>query len=249
MPSFADRRQNIEMIELWQYMRYNGIRGNPCVGFLINIATGRQSINMGMTRVFYMVKKNQLTSEKIRKMMSEASDNPYYTVFYQDTIDWLPVFDEFYCEGQYHADREFMESLEAAFGSPVIALSTFDSDVAFVSVCKSGELHRYVQASMSLLEEFGFEEYEPAIPAKLEDYVDGEALQEIWNKKYVLAEERLEDLTQLLNTFLVFEENFVDEDVEMIYCEWLLVPVFFKNSRGKININETEKCADCRKGY
>ena len=40
--------------------------------------------------------------------MLEASDYPCYTVFYQETIDWLPVFDGYYCEGQYNADQEFM---------------------------------------------------------------------------------------------------------------------------------------------
>lgn len=50
---------------------------------------------MGMTRVFYMVKKNQLTSEKICERMSEVSDPLYYTVFCQKTIDWCPAFDEY----------------------------------------------------------------------------------------------------------------------------------------------------------
>lgn len=174
---------------------------------------------MGMTRVFYIVKKNQLTPEKIREKMSEASDYPYYTVFYQKTMDWLPVFDEYYCEGQYNADQEFMESLEELFGSPVIALSTFDSDAAFVSVYENGELHRYVRASKSILEEFGFEEYEPVIPTKLENYVDGKELQKIWDQKYVFAEDLLRDLAQLLNTFLIFDENDAEEDVETICCE------------------------------
>ena len=174
---------------------------------------------MGMTRVFYIVKKNQLTSEKIREKMLEASDYPCYTVFYQETIDWLPVFDEYYCEGQYNADQEFMESLEGAFDSPVIALSTFDSDVAFVSICENGELHRYVKASKCILEEFGFEEYEPVIPTKLEKYVDGKVLQKMWGERYIFAEELLQNLAQLLNTFLVFDENDVGEDIEMIYCQ------------------------------
>ena len=173
---------------------------------------------MGMTKVFYMVKKNQLTSEKIREKLLGASalGNLSYTVFYQETKDWLAVFEEWYCEGQYNADKEFMVSLEELFGSPVIALSTFDSDVAFVSICENRELHRYVWADEYILEEFGFEEYEPLIPTELENYVDGNELRKIWSEKYVFAEDLLREMAQLLNAFLVFDQNDVEEDIEVI---------------------------------
>lgn len=176
---------------------------------------------MGMTKVFYIVKKNQLTSEKIREKLSAASalDDLYYTVFYQETKDWFPVFDEYCCEGRYNADEAFMVSLEKTFGSTVIALSTFDSDAAFFSICENGVLHRYVWADEGMLEEFGFEEYVPAIPTELESYVEGEALQKIWGEHYVLAEDFLRDIAQLLNAFLVFDENDVEDDIEIIDCE------------------------------
>ena len=177
---------------------------------------------MGMTKVFYIVKKNQLTSEKIHEKLLGASvlGDPSYTVFYQETIDWLPVFDPYYCEGQYNADEEFMVSLEDLFGSPVIALATFDSDVAFVSICENGDLHRYIYADEVTLEEFGFEEYEPVIPTELEKYVDGKELQRIWSEKYVPAEDVLQNIAQLLNTFLVSDENDIGEDVEVIEDIW-----------------------------
>lgn len=173
---------------------------------------------MGMTRVFYMVKKNQLTSEKIHEKLSGASVSGKlsYTVFYQETIEWLPVLDEWYCEGRYNADKEFMVSLEELFGSHVIALSTFDSDVAFVSICENGKLNCYTSADEDMLEEFGFEEYEPVVPVKLEKYVDGKELQKIWSEHYTFAEDRLQDIAQLLNTFLVFDENDLEEDIEII---------------------------------
>ena len=94
-------------------------------------------------------------------MGASASAYQFYTVIYQETIDWLPVFDPDYCEGQYNADEEFMISLEDLFDSPVIALATFDRDVAFVSICENGVLHRYIYADEVTLEEFGFEEYTP----------------------------------------------------------------------------------------
>ena len=176
---------------------------------------------MGMTKVFYIVKKNQLTSEKIREKLSDASalDDLYYTVFYQETKDWFSVFDEYCCEGRYNADEAFMVSLEKTFGSTVIALSTFDSDAAFFSICENGVLHRYVWADKGMLEEFGFEEYVPAIPTELESYVEGEALQKIRGEHYVLAEDFLRDIAQLLNAFLVFDENDVEDDIEIIDCE------------------------------
>lgn len=177
--------------------------------------------DMGMTKVFYIVKKNQFTSEKIREKLSKASalDDLYYTVFYQETKDWFQVFDEYCCEGRYNADEAFMVSLEKTFGSMVIALSTFDSDAAFFSICENGELHRYVWADKLMLEEFGFEEYEPAMPTELENYVDGKALQKIWDAHYVLAEDFLRDIAQLLNAFLIFDENDVEEETEIIDSE------------------------------
>ena len=177
---------------------------------------------MGMTKVFYMVKKNQLTSEKIREKLHGASalGVPSYTVFYQETIDWLPVFAPYYCEGQYNADEEFIVSLEDLFGSPVIALAVFDSDVAFVSICKNGGIQRYIYADEATLEEFGFEEYTPAIPAELENYVDGKKLRRIWSEKYVFAEDCLQNIAQLLNTFLVSDENDIGKDVEVIEDIW-----------------------------
>lgn len=173
---------------------------------------------MGMTRVFYMVKKNQLTPEKIRGRLSEASasDTMAYTIFFQETKDWFSVFSEWICEGQYEADLRLMDSLEKLFGSPVIALATFDSDIAFVSVCENGKLCRYVRANETLLEEYGFEEYESAVPAELEKYVGGKELQELWERKYVFEEDRLQDLAQMLNAFLVFDDNDVEEGVEII---------------------------------
>lgn len=185
---------------------------------------------MGMTKVFYMVKKNQLTSEKIHEKMLGASalGVPSYTVFYKETIDWLPVFDPYHCEGQYNADEEFMVSLEDSFGSPVIALAVFDSDVAFVSICENGGIHRYIYADEATLEEFGFEEYAHVIPVELENYVDGKELQRIWSEKYVFAEDLLQNMarllntflviTQLLNTFLTFDEDDIGEDTEIINC-------------------------------
>ena len=173
---------------------------------------------MGMTKVFYIVKKNQLTSEEIHEKLLGASalSDQSFTVFYQETIDWLPVFDPYYCEGQYNADEEFMVSLEDLFGSPVIALAAFDSDVAFVSICENGDMHRYIHADEVTLEEFGFEEYAPIVPAELEKYVDGKELKRIWDDKYVFAEDLLQNITQLLNTFLVFYEDDIGEDVEII---------------------------------
>ncbi len=173
---------------------------------------------MGMTRVFYMVKKNQLTSEIIHEKLSGASVSGKlsYTVFYQATIDWLPVFDKWYCEGRYDADKEFMVSLEELFDSPVIALSTFDSDVAFASICANGKLHCYTCADKDMLEEFGFEEYEPVVPVELEKYVDWKELQKIWEGHYTFAEDQLQNIAQLLNTFLVFDENDLEEDIETI---------------------------------
>ena len=177
---------------------------------------------MGMTKVFYIVKKNQLTSEKIHEKLLGASASAYqsYTVFYQETIDWLPVFDPDYCEGQYNADEDFMISLEDLFGSPVIALATFDSDVAFVTICENGALHRYIYADEVTLEEFGFEEYTPIIPVELEKYVDGKELQRIWGEKYVFAEDVLQNIAQLLNTFLIFDENDIEEGIEVIDDLW-----------------------------
>lgn len=176
---------------------------------------------MGMTKVFYLVKKNQLTSEKIREKLSHTStvDDLYYTVFYQEAKDWFLVFDEYYCEGQYNADEAFMASLEKTFGSTVIALSTFDSDAAFFNICENGELYRYIRARDYMLEEFGFEEYEPAIPIELESYVDGGALQKIWDTHYVFAEDFLQDIAQLLNAFLIFDKNDIEEDIDIIDCE------------------------------
>ena len=109
-----------------------------------------------------------------------------------------------------------MVLLEEMFGSPVIALAVFDSDAAFVSVYANGELYRYVHADEFMLEEFEFEEYEPTIPAELISYVDKEELQKIWSGDYIFAEDLLQDIAKLLNTFLVFDENEVEEDVEII---------------------------------
>lgn len=173
---------------------------------------------MGMTRVFYFVKKNQLTPEIIHEKLKGAFvlGNQSLAVFYQTNKDWLPVFDAYYCEGQYNANKEFMVSLEELFGSPVIALAVFDSDVAFVSIYESGELHCYVHADEFMLEEFGFEEYEPTIPVELRNYVDDEELQKIWDGEYIFAEDLLQEIARLLNTFLVFDENEAEEDVEVI---------------------------------
>lgn len=176
---------------------------------------------MGMTKVFYIVKRNQLTAEQIRERMSDVSalEGFYYTAFYQETKDWFSVFDEYYCEGQYAADEEFMASLEKTFASTVIALATFDSDAAFFYICENQEMHRYVRAYESMLEEFGFEEYEPAIPTELENYVDKEVLQKIWDGHYVSAEDFLQDIAQQLNAFLIFHRDYVEEGVEIIDCE------------------------------
>lgn len=176
---------------------------------------------MGMTRVFYFVKKNELTAEQIREKLLNASALAYpsYTVFYKDTVDWLPVFDANYCEGQYNVDEGFLTSLEETFGSPVIAFSTFDSDVAFVSIYENGELHRYIHADEFMLEEFGFEEYEPAIPAELVSYVDEKELQKMWNEEHVFAEDLIQDIARLLNTFLVFDENDIEEGIEIVYID------------------------------
>lgn len=173
---------------------------------------------MGMTRVFYMVKKNQLTSEKICEKLSEASASnaPAYTVFFQQSKDWFSVFNEWYCEGQCNADWQLMESLEKRFGSPVIALSTFDSDMAFVSVCENGKQCCYANADEAMLEDFGLTEYRTTVPAELEKYTDRTKLQELWNRKYLFEEDRLQDLAQLLNADLVFDENDVEEDMERI---------------------------------
>lgn len=176
---------------------------------------------MGMTKVFYIMEKKRLTSKQIREKLSRASapEDLYYTVFYQETKDWFSVFDEYYCDGRYNADEAFMVSLEKTFGSTVIALSTFDSDAAFFYICENGELHRYVWADEGMQEEFGFEEYEPVIPTELESYVDREALQKIWDEHYVFAEDFLQDIAQLLNAFLICDENDAEEDMEVIDCE------------------------------
>ena len=174
---------------------------------------------MGMTRVFYFVKKNELTAKQIREKLRSASALAYpsYSVFYKDTLDWLPVFDTNYCEGRYNADEGFLTSLEETFGSPVIALSSFDSDAVFVSIYENGELHRYIHADEFMLEEFGFEEYEPAIPAELESYVNAEELRKLWNEEHFFdAEDFIQDLVRLLNTFLAFDEDDAEEDVEII---------------------------------
>ena len=110
-------------------------------------------------------------------MGASASAYQSYTVIYQETIDWLPVFDPDYCEGQYNADEV-------------------------------------------TLEEFGFEEYTPVIPVELEKYVDGKALQRIWSEKYVFAEDVLQNIAQLLNTFLIFDENDIEEGIEVIDDLW-----------------------------
>lgn len=154
----------------------------------------------------------------IRKKLSEvsASGISSYTIFYQDTKDWFSVFNEWDCGGRYDADLQLMDSLGKIFGSSVIALATIDSDVALVSVLENGRACQYVCADESMREEFDLEEYEPAIPAELEKYVDRKELQELWSRKYVFEEDRLRDLAQLLNAFLIFDENDLEDGVEII---------------------------------
>ena len=176
---------------------------------------------MGMTRTFYLVKKNGLTLEDAENRMSKLvqMDRKSYTMFYSEKWDWISIFGTWLCEGAYNADDDFLRSLEETFGGDVIALSVFYRDVALVAMCRESTIYRYVNADAFMLEEFGFEEYEPSFPEGLERYgIPQEQLKALWQEKekFTFAEELLQELADLLHAKLVFSEDDEPEDAERI---------------------------------
>ena len=176
---------------------------------------------MGMTKVFYLVKKNELTLEDAESRMSKLAqmERQSYTMFYGEKWDWISVFETWLCEGAYNTDDDFLHSLEENFSGDAIALSVFDSDVAFVAMCQEGRIYRHVNADAFMLEEFGFEDYEPSYPEGLERYgIPQEQLKALWQEKekFTFAEELLQKLADLLHAKLVFGEDDELEDAERI---------------------------------
>ena len=108
---------------------------------------------MGMTKVFYLVKKNELTLEDAESRMSKLAqmERQSYTMFYGEKWDWISVFETWLCEGAYNADDDFLHSLEENFSGDAIALSVFDSDVAFVALWQEKEKFTFAEELLQKL--------------------------------------------------------------------------------------------------
>lgn len=165
---------------------------------------------MGLTRTFYIVRKGKLTVKdfnKMKKVFSEVCGDSC-TIYYGETLDWIPLFATSICEGTYYIDDSKLAVMEEISGSPVMACSVFDSDVALIHFCRTGEISHHIYADEAALEEFGFEEYSTEPPGFLCDYgVDRKKLIEIWKEENIFAEECLYQIAKLMKTILVFDHD------------------------------------------
>ena len=175
---------------------------------------------MGMTRVFFLIKKNNLTNadfHRIGKALAEVFGETF-SIYNGPVLKLVPVFAAGLCEGAYWVEDDVLKEMERLSGNPVMAFSVFDSDVAFAYSCENGEVGRYVKPDEGMLEEYGFEEYSTELPEFLCNYgISREELEEIWGEDSdVFAEESFFRIEEQLGTIFVFGEDEEYEGLEGI---------------------------------
>lgn len=174
---------------------------------------------MGLTKTFYLIKKDDCTAKEIEQKVTSLSA---CTVYFKPDLKWLPIYCERFCDGCDHADEDFMGKLQEVFEKPIIAFSVFDSDFSSAAIYRDGEISRYACTAGEMVEEFmETDEYSEELPDFLCDYgIEYERLKEIWEDDEVIFEEdRLEELAKLLGVVLIGDDDDEGEDILRISSE------------------------------
>lgn len=127
---------------------------------------------------------------------------PSPMIGYCENAPWLPFFDVAKCEG-YNASSKDARRLSKAFGTPVLAISIFDSDILLVSYSDAAKKidYDYAKPNIEGMEEYDTGLFQTEFPQFLVDFCpDGseEKLKEIWNGDEVFADDRMYKLGEVL---------------------------------------------------
>ena len=141
-------------------------------------------------------------------------------IAYRESATWLPFFKERLCEG-YIASSKDTTKLSVIFGAPVIAFAVFDSDILFVSYSDAinGITYDYVKPNFEEFEEFDTDLYSTAFPEFLLEFCSQEDLRAAWDSPdEVFADNRMEQIAQLIKTELIYDSSHIPEGYQGIYA-------------------------------
>ena len=159
-------------------------------------------------------------------MMDMAGGAVEPVVAYRVDARLLPCFDENLCEG-YTASSRDNEQLGQIFAAPVISFAVMDSDALLVSYSnpQTGVRRDCARANRPGMEDelFDTDVYRLDFPDFLLEYCD-EAnrgkLREIWESQdYTFAEEKMEDIGELLGIEFLYGREDIPEGYEALEAE------------------------------
>ena len=148
-----------------------------------------------------------LTSDGL--LSEQLSSGPKAALALRPGLTWLSFFTEHLCDGNIVDSNDQLNAVSQAFHAPVLSFSAFDGDALFLSYCDAQNQvsYDYIKPNFDDFEEYdpevytsGFPDFLPALfgPEKRE------ALMAVWNDdSFVFAEDRMEQLAQLLGLDLV----------------------------------------------
>ena len=157
---------------------------------------------------------------------SFQSSAEHAVIGFAPSAKMLPFFNVNICEG-YTASSKDTAALSEQFGTPVLALSVFDSDIMFVSYSDASSDVGYDYAKPNIEDLEGFEEYDtdvystgfPEFLLTMCSEAEHQKLREIWeSEEYLFAEDRLYDICQLIGGSIIYDEDDMPDGFEWIYC-------------------------------
>ena len=185
---------------------------------------------MGTTMSFYSILNRGLSPAQLQQRVNAADfpelfgryvqPQPDRTVIaYRESAKWLPFFEEHLCEG-YIASSNEAEKLSSIFGAPVMAFAVFDSDIFFVSYsdAANGIAYDYAKPNFEEFEDFDIDLYSTEFPAFLLEFCSKDELSAAWEKPDdVFADDRMEQIAQLVQTELIYDSSHIPEGYQGIH--------------------------------
>jgi hypothetical protein len=170
------------------------------------------------------VKKETLaTSMHFDNIFGQRARENRPVIAYRKTERWFPLFEEHLCEGNNASDSD-LRWLNSIFDAPVLAFSTFDSDVLFISYIDDNKrVSNHAKTNYIEFEEYDAEYYSKDFPVFLFDFC-GESeqnnLRDIWeSESYDFADDRMYDMCVLLNIATLYSSNEIPEGYQAIFSD------------------------------
>ena len=160
---------------------------------------------------------------QLLNMAGAMGENVEPVVAYREDVRLFPCFDIGICEG-YTASSRDDAKLSQRFGVPVLSFAVMDSDVLFASYSdeEKGLEFDCARANIPGMEDelYDTDVYRSDFPSFLLEYcdeADWDKLRGIWESKdYVFAEEKLEDIGELIGVELMYDYDDIPEGYEAL---------------------------------